>query len=181
MPARCERAGFRLAVADDAGDHQIGVVEGRPEGVHECIAELSALVDRARRLRCSVTRDPTRKGELAEELAQALLSLTHVRVQLAIRPLQVGVGHICGPAVAWAGDEDRVQVTGPDRPVQMRVDEVEPRHGSEVAEQPRLHVLGLQRRAQQRVVEQVDLPNGEIVRSTPVGVEELELVLGQGR
>ena len=46
-------------------------------------------------------------------------------------------------------------------------------------EQPRLDVLGGQRLSQQRVVEQVDLPDGEVVRGSPVGVQLGELLLGQ--
>jgi hypothetical protein len=42
-----------------------------------------------------------------------------------------------------------------------------------VPEEPRLHVLRAQRLAQKRVVEQVDLPDGEIVGGAPVGVEDL--------
>ena len=45
MPARGQRAGFRLAVADDARDERIGIVEHRAERVAERIAELAALVD----------------------------------------------------------------------------------------------------------------------------------------
>ena len=47
MPARRERAGLRLAVADHAGDQQVGVVEGRPVRMDERVAQLAALVDGA--------------------------------------------------------------------------------------------------------------------------------------
>jgi hypothetical protein len=46
LPRGRQRPGFRFAVADDAGDDQIGVVERRPEGVAERIAQLAAFVDR---------------------------------------------------------------------------------------------------------------------------------------
>ena len=180
VPAGGERPGLRLTVPDDTRDHQIRIVEGRPEGVHERVAELSALVDRAGRLRCSVARDPAGIGELSEELAQPFLPRPDVWVQLAVRPLQVGVRDVCRPAVTRTGDEDGAQVAGPDGPVQMRVDEVQAGDGAEVAEQTRLDVLGLQRLPQQRIVEQVDLPDRQIVRSAPIGVEKLELLLSQG-
>ena len=48
VPAGGERPGLGLAVADDAGDEQVGVVEGGAVGVGERVAELAALVDRAR-------------------------------------------------------------------------------------------------------------------------------------
>ena len=35
MPARRQRSGLRLAVADDAGDDQVGIVEGGAVGVRE--------------------------------------------------------------------------------------------------------------------------------------------------
>ena len=75
VPARRERAGLRLAVADDAGDHEVGVVERSAERVRERIAELAALVDRAGRLGRDVRRDAAWERELAEELAQTVVVL----------------------------------------------------------------------------------------------------------
>ena len=54
VPARRERSGLGLAVADHAGDEQVGVVERRAVRVRERVAELAALVDRAGRLRRDV-------------------------------------------------------------------------------------------------------------------------------
>ena len=102
VPARRERPGLRLAVADDAGDEQLGVVERRAVRVGERVAELAALVDRARRLRRDVARDPAGEGELAEELAQALLVHAHARVDLAVGALEVRVRDEPRPAVARA-------------------------------------------------------------------------------
>ena len=48
MPGRRERPGLRFAVADDARDDQLGVVERRAEGMAQRIAELAAFVDRSR-------------------------------------------------------------------------------------------------------------------------------------
>ena len=50
VPARRERPRLGLAVADDTADEQVGVVERRPVGVREGVAELAAFVDRPRRL-----------------------------------------------------------------------------------------------------------------------------------
>ena len=63
MPARGQRPGLGLAVADDAEDDEIAVVERRPERVDEGVAELAALVDRARRLRRDVAADAARERE----------------------------------------------------------------------------------------------------------------------
>ena len=51
-----------------------------------------------------------------------------------------------------------------------------PGHRAEVAEQPRLDVLGQQRLAQQRVGHQVDLADRQVVRRAPPGVEPAQRV-----
>ena len=92
MPARRQRAGLGLAVADDAADDEVGVVEGRAVGVRERVAELAALVDRAGRLGRDVARDAARERELAEEPAHPVRVAGDARVDLAVRALEVGVG-----------------------------------------------------------------------------------------
>ena len=67
MPAGGQRAGLGLAVADDAGDQQVRVVEGGSVGVAQGVAQLAALVDGAGRLRRHVAGNPAREAELAEE------------------------------------------------------------------------------------------------------------------
>ncbi len=51
MPARRQRARLRLAVADDTGHDQIGVVIGGAIGVGEGVAEFAAFMNRAGGLR----------------------------------------------------------------------------------------------------------------------------------
>ena len=93
VPAGRERTGLGLAVAHDAAHEQVGVVEGRSVGVDERVAELAALVDRARRLRRDVAGDAAREGELPEQAAQPLLVGRHARVDLGVGALEVGAGH----------------------------------------------------------------------------------------
>ena len=57
-----------------------------------------------------------------------------------------------------------------DDPVQMHVDEVLAGRRAPMAEQPRLDVLRLERLPQQRVVEQIDLADRQVVRGAPVRV-----------
>ena len=143
------------------------------------IAELAALVDGAGRLRGRVRGDPAGEGELLEQPAHPRGVLGDARVELAVGPLQVGVGHHPGPAVAGAADVDEVQVLVPYDAVEVRVDQVEAGRGAPVAEQPRLDVLGAQRFGQQRVAEQVDLPHRQVVGSAPPGVDGVEFGYGQ--
>ena len=102
VPARGQRAGLRLAVADHAGHEQVRVVERRAVGVRQRVAELAALVDRAGRLRRDVAGDAARERELAEQPPHALLVLRDVRVDLAVGALEPGVGDEAGAAVARA-------------------------------------------------------------------------------
>ena len=72
VPARGQRAGLGLAVADHAGHQQAGIVERRAEGVRERVAQLAPFVDRAGRLRGHVAGDSAGKGELREQPLHAL-------------------------------------------------------------------------------------------------------------
>src|ERR1700733_7539356 len=45
MPRRRQRSRFCLAIADDAANNQIGIVEYRPERMAEGIAQLASLMD----------------------------------------------------------------------------------------------------------------------------------------
>src|SRR4029450_3307162 len=91
VPARGERSGLRLAVADDARDDQIGGVEGGAESMDERVTELAALVNRAGHLRRDVARDPAGERELAEQPTEALFALPDVRVELAVGAFEVRV------------------------------------------------------------------------------------------
>ena len=67
MPRRRERSGFGFTVANYCDGDQFGIVEGGAECMRETIAELSALVDRARRLGRAMAADAAGKREQLEE------------------------------------------------------------------------------------------------------------------
>ena len=62
-----ERAGLGLAVADDGERDQVRVVHHRAERVHQDVAQLAALVDRAGRGHRDVAGDAAGAGELPEQ------------------------------------------------------------------------------------------------------------------
>ena len=66
-----------------------------------------------------------------------------------------------------------------DDAIQVHVDEVQPGRRAPVPEQARLDVLERQRLAQQRIVEQVDLADREIVGRAPPGVDLREGFVGE--
>src|SRR6266511_4273671 len=181
MPARRQGAGLRLAVAHDTSDEQVRIVEGRSVCVRERVAELAALVDRARGLRCDVARNPARKRELPEELAQSRRVAPDVRIDLAVGPFQIGIRDQPWAAVSWPGDVEHVERALPDRAVQVDVDQIQPRRRAEVAQQARLDLLCLERLVPQRVVEQIDLPDREVVGGSPVGVDPVQFPGGERR
>jgi hypothetical protein len=61
LPGGRQRARFRLAVADDAGDNEPRVVECGAKGVAERISEFAALVDGAGRRRRDMARNAAGK------------------------------------------------------------------------------------------------------------------------
>src|SRR3546814_2924468 len=75
-----------------------------------------------------------------------------------------------------AGDGEQVEIASHDRPVEVRMDEGQSRSGAPVPEQPRLHVVRLQRDAKQRVVHQIDLADAEIVGGPPPRVDRPQLL-----
>ena len=66
VPAGGKGARLGLAVADDAANEQIRVVEGGAVGMRQRIAEFAALMDRTGSLGCDMAGDAAREAELAE-------------------------------------------------------------------------------------------------------------------
>ena len=148
VPAGGQRPGFRLAVADDAGDDQVRVVERGAVGVAQRVAQLAAFVDAARRLRRDVAGDAAGEAELLEQPLHPFGVLADVRIDLAVGPFEIGVRHQRRPAVPGADDVDHVQVVALDDPIEMHAEHVQARRRAPVAEQPRLDVLALERLSQ---------------------------------
>ena len=76
-------------------------------------------------------------------------------------------GNQPGPAVPGPDDVHRWLLTRLDHAVQVGVQEVEARRCAPVANQARLHMVARKRLPQQRVVEQVDLADAEVVGRSP--------------
>ena len=180
MPARGQRPRLRLTVADDAGDDQVRVVERRTKRMRERVAELAAFMNGARCLGCHVARNTAGERELFEQSLHPPFVQGDVRIHLAVRAIEPGIGHQAGPAVARPGDVDHAEVMLLDDAVQVRVDEVQPGCRAPVTEQARLDVLARERLLQQRIVIQVDLPDRQIVGSAPVGVHLVQQLRAQG-
>ncbi len=171
VPRGGQWSGFRLAVADHAGDDQIGIVEHRAERMAERIAQLAAFMDRSGALRRCVARNPSGKRKLHKQFAQSGFVLADVRIDLAVGALQVGVSDDGRTAVTGTGDVNHVEVVPIDDPVQMGIDEVLSGCRAPVPEQHVLHIRDRQRPPQQRIVVEKDLPDRQIIGGAPIGVQ----------
>jgi hypothetical protein len=156
VPRSGKRSGLRFAVADDAGDDQIGVVEHHPVRMRHAVPEFAALMDRAGGFRRDVRTDLSGEGELLEELAEPFRVLALVRIHLGVGAFEVRGPENARGAMARPGDEDHVEIVRDDHPVQVGPDERERGAGAPMPEQSQLHVLDGQRLAQQRIVAQID-------------------------
>src|SRR5262245_29771299 len=78
MPRGCQRAGFRLAIANHGSHNQVWIIEGSATGMREHITQLTSFMNRARSFRRAVAPNAAGKGKLLEELAQATFIFTLV-------------------------------------------------------------------------------------------------------
>ena len=124
LPRRGQRPRFSLAIADDAGDVEIGIIEDCPEGMAERVPQLAAFVDRTWAFRRGMAGNAAGKRKLQKQFSEPGLILTDIRVDLAVGTFEIGVAYDGRPAVPRAGDVDHVEVVFLDDPVQMHVDEV---------------------------------------------------------
>jgi len=143
--------------------------------VHQGVAEFAALVDGSGCFRCDVTRDAAGEGELAEQCPYPVLVLADAGIHLAVGALQVGVRDQTRTAVAGSGDIERIEVAVLDHAIHVGVQQVQSGRGAPVPEESRLDMLGQQRFPQQRVVQQIDLPDRQVVGGAPVSVDQVEL------
>src|SRR5579883_1821272 len=145
LPGPRKRARFRLTVSYHRGNHQLWVVERRPERVHEHVAEFPPLVNGTRGRDADVAGDAARGRELAEQAPQAGRVHGDLGIDLRVRAFQIHVGYDGRAAVPGPGEEDHVHIVLGDQPVQVRVDEIEAGGRPPVPEQSGLDVLGAER------------------------------------
>src|ERR1700677_5322460 len=117
MPARREWSRLRFAVTDDGGDDEVGVVEGRAEGVRKRVTKLAALMDRAGRLPRHMARNSAGERELGEEPLHALHVLRNAWIDFAVCAFEIGVGDQPRSTMSGAGDVDHVQIVFLDQPI----------------------------------------------------------------
>ena len=93
MPGGGQRASFRFAIADDAGDDQFRIIKHRAKSVRQGIAQFAALMDGAGGLRRHMAGNPAGERELLEEPLDARRILGDIGIRLGIGAFQIGIGH----------------------------------------------------------------------------------------
>jgi hypothetical protein len=179
VPTGGAGTGFGFAVANDASDDQIGIVESGAVGVKEGVAELAAFVNGAGSFGSDVTGDAVRPGELTEKALDAIGVALDVGVDFGVGAFQVSVRDDARSTVTGADDEHHVEVALRDHTVEMGIDEIQAGGCAPVAKETWLDVVQGKRALKERVVFEVDLADGEIVGGAPVGVHGLQLLVGQ--
>lgn len=125
MPARRERPGLRLAIANDASNDQVWIVERRAKGVGKRIAQFPAFMYRPRRFRRHMARNAARERELRKEPLHPFFIGQDLRIDFAVSSLEVCISNQTRTAMPRSGNIDHIEVVLFDLPVQVHVNEVE--------------------------------------------------------
>ncbi len=145
----------------------------------ERVTELAPFVDAARRFRRDMAGDSARKAELLEQLLHAASVLADIGIDLAVCAFEIRLRDQCRAAVARPDDIDHVEVVALDDPVQMQVQHIQSGRCAPMPEQTRLDMLALERHFEERIVEQIDLPDRKVIRGPPVCIHLVQLVGGE--
>ncbi len=84
-----------------------------------------------------------------------------------------------GPPCQGAANIDHIMIAFADHPVEAGVYEVESKGCAPVAKQARRDILKVQRFAQRRIVERVDLADREAIGGAPLMVDEIGSGVGE--
>ena len=120
-----------------------GLSSAAPNAGGQRVAELAALVDRARHDRGDVAREAPGPGEVADQLREPRAVAGQLGVDVLEAAVDPQVREVGGRAVAGTGHQQDARLGLEDQPVEPGVDQVDAGHRAPVAEQAVLDVLGL--------------------------------------
>src|ERR1700719_4418461 len=121
MPTGGQGAWFRFAVAHNAADQQIWIVECSAVCVSNGVAQLAALVDRTGSFGGDMAGNFARERKLLEQASDSIFRLWNTRIKLAVSPFQISVGDQPGASVSRACDINNVEILLLDEPIQVYV------------------------------------------------------------
>src|ERR1700721_4675285 len=108
-----------------------------------------------------MARNSAGERKLREEPLHALHILRDAWINFAVCAFEIGVGDQPRSAVSGTGDVDHIEIVFLDQPIEVRVDEVEAGRRTPMPEKARLDVLLLEGLTEHRIVEQIDLTDGQ--------------------
>ena len=173
VPGASGRPGLRLAVADDAGDDQVRVVQRGAKRRCQRIPELAALVDRSGHHRREVAGKAAWPGEAANQSSEPFAIAAQLGLDVRQTAVDPQIRQVRRRPVAGPGDQQDAGGGVENQPIESGVDEVDARDGAPVSKQPMFDVIGLERLIQQVVVLQIDHRGGDVVRRSAVERELL--------
>ena len=177
VPAGGERSGLGLAVTDNGCDEKMRIVECRPIRVGQRVAEFATLVDGARCLRRDVRGDSARKGELLEQSCDTGIVQRNIRVSLGVGAFQEACSDQRRAAMAGADDIHRGLLSGADHSVEMSVQKIQSRRRAPMTDQSVFDVVAVQRLAQERILQQVDLADTQVVARSPPPIDRVDFIV----
>src|ERR1700730_4515597 len=149
MPTGGQRPCLRFAVAHNATDQQIWIVERCAVGMRNRVSQLAALVNRTGSFRSHMAGNSTRERKLLKQFSQSILVLRNTWIDFAVSPFQISVSNEPGTSMAGSCHIHHVEIMRLDQSIQMHVDEIQSGRSTPMTQKPRLYVLQLQRFAQQ--------------------------------
>ena len=180
VPGGGQRSRFRFAIAHDASDEEIGIVERGAVGMHEAVAELAAFVHGAGRERGKVAGQAAGPGEIADQVREAREVLAVALEVFGESAFEVQVGEDGGRSVAGSYDQQDARSGVLYQTVEVGVNQVESGLRAPVAEQARFDMGRLKRLAQKSVLPKIELRGAEIVRRTEMRLDLGQTFLGWG-
>ena len=109
-----------------------------------------------------VAGDPVQAGKLPKKANQAIGITFHREIKLGVGAFQIRLRHHRGPAMTGTGDKQPVQVVQIDQANEVHVDQVQPRRGPPVTQQPRFQVRQGERLLQQRLASILDAATQDV-------------------
>src|SRR5581483_1517301 len=152
MPRRCRRSRFRLPIAHDARNDQLGIVERCTEGCRQGIAELASLVNCAGNAGIKMTRETARPRKGSDKFMQTGGVKGQCGIEVVKCAFKIKIREIGRRAVTRTGDQHYVEILAKDELIQMSVNKINSGTGSPMAKQPVFDMFRPKRLSQQHIV-----------------------------
>ena len=133
MPRCSKRPGFCFAIANYAGNDEIGVIKSCAIGMGKCITKLSAFMDGARSFGRNMAWYTPWERELFEETHHAFFVSADGGVDFGIGAIKPSVGDEGRSAMAWPGDIKNTKAVLADHAVEVSINQIEAGTGAPMA------------------------------------------------